>query len=294
MGVQKSTPLDWDDLRFALALAGAGSLAKAARILGVDHTTVGRRVEAVERSLGTPLFTRTAAGYALTADGARLLDPLRAVEEAVHAVQRAAVPRTGGLTGTVRVTSPETFGATWLAPRLAEFGLAHPHLVVELAASGRVLDLGRGEADIAVRFFRSQPQNLVVRRVGDVRYGLYASPAYLTRHPYRGDLAGHRVLAPPPPCLEATWLAALGGTASYLSELTIALAAAAAVHGGITVLPRYLGDGDPRLERLPRPDEPTEAAWLTVHDDLRDTPRIRALLDFLADAFAADRGALAP
>ncbi len=294
--MHESTALTWDDLRYTLCLANAGSLARAAKVLGVDHTTVGRRVEAAERALGVRLFLRASTGYTLTPDGERLLAPMRAVEAAVLTVTRAADVRSEGLTGLVRVTSPETFGVTWLAPQLAAFGLEHPGLNVELTPSGQVLDLGRGEAEIAVRFYRSRTQNLVVQRVADVGYGLYASHAYLADHPVSSpeDLRTHRLLLPPGRSIEGDWLArwAPGVRPAFASELSVALLGAARAHAGVAVLPRYLGDPEASLCRLPLPDPPSEPVWLTVHEDLRDAPRVRAVLAFLAARLRADRGVL--
>lgn len=124
--------------------------------LGVDHTTVGRRVEAAEQALGVRLFTRTTTGYTLTADADRLLAPMRQVEESVLAVQRHAQANDGGLEGPLRVTSPETFGVMYLAPKLASFGVEHPGVTIELMPSGEVFDLGRREAEIAVRLVQSK------------------------------------------------------------------------------------------------------------------------------------------
>jgi DNA-binding transcriptional LysR family regulator len=291
--VQKSTALNWDDLRYALALSTAGSLARAAKVLGVDHTTVGRRIDAAEKSLGTPLFTRATTGYQLTQDGERLLGPMRAVEQAVFHVERAAISKPGELHGNLRVTSPETFGVTYLAPRLAAFGRSHVGLTVELHPSGAVFDLGRGEADIAVRLFRSQPENLVVRRVAEIGYGLYASAEYLAARPDTDDLARHPLLTTPP-STESRWLDGLSGGArpAFVSELTLALVQAALAHAGIAVLPRYLGDAEAGLRRIARADEPADAVWLTVHRDLKEAPRVRAALDFLAAAFDRDRALL--
>lgn len=293
--MQESTALSWDDLRFVLSLANAGSLARAARTLGVDHTTVGRRVEAAERALGVRLFTRNTTGYVLTHDGERLLAPLRAVESAVLGVTRAADAHGAGLAGLVRVTSPETFGVSYLAPRLAAFGLQHPGITVELTPSGQVLDLGRGEAEIAVRLFRSRAQNLVARRVAEVGYGLYASPDYLAAHPLDSadELGLHRLLLPSTaaPSVEGTWLArfAPGARAVFVSDLSIALLGAAKAGAGLTVLPRYLGDGEAALRRIPMPDPPSETVWLTVHEDVKNAPRVRVLLDFLAGILREDR-----
>jgi DNA-binding transcriptional LysR family regulator len=285
--------MNWDDLRFVLAVLKAGSLARAARALNVDHTTVGRRVEAAEASLGVRLFTRTTTGLVPTADVDRLLASIRHVEEAVLAVERSAHPDRDHLKGTVRVTSPETFGVSYLAPRLARFGLEHPGLIIELVPAGEVLDLARRQAEIAVRMFRSKGENLLVRRVGRVSYGLYASNGYLARRPLktRDALSEHPILSVPGANdLEAAWLKWLNPRAkpSFVSDFSLALLAAARASAGVAVLPRYLGDADATLRHIAMPDEPSEAVWLTVHNDLKRTPRVRALLDFLAATLRKD------
>jgi DNA-binding transcriptional LysR family regulator len=220
------------------------------------------------------------------------------VEDAVTALTRAADAGVGGLEGLVRVTCPETFGLCYLAARLAAFGMRHPGLRVELTPSGAVLDLDRGEAEIALRSLRSRSQALVVQRAAEVGYGLYASEAYLAAHPLPipASLRDHRLLTPPPtPSVETRWLArwAPGVSPAFVSELSVALLAAAKAHAGVAVLPRYLGDPEQSLCRLRMPDEPSEALWLTVHRDVRNAPRVRALLDFLRGALREDRALLA-
>lgn len=289
-------PMNWDDLRYVLAVARSGSFARAGKQLGVDHTTVARRVEAAERSLSLRLFTRTTTGLTVTPDGERLLHSLRGIEDSVHAFQRAATSQADELEGPLRVTSPETFGVTWLAPRLAELGRRHPKLRLELMPGGTVLDLGRREAEVAVRFFRSKPQDLVVRRVADVGYGLYASRAYLRARPFTDGLDSHRLLSPPPDdgSVESAWLRRLVPRPApvFVSELSTALLAAARADAGVAVLPRYLGDPEPALQLLPVPNAPSEPVWLTVHRDLKDAPRVRVLLDFLAAKLREDQSLL--
>ena len=287
--VQKHTGLQWDDLRFVLALIEAGSLARAAKTLRVDHTTVGRRVEAAESALGVRLFTRTRAGYVPTPEAKRLSAPMRTVEGAVDSLERVARAGRGGLQGTVRVTSPETLGVAFLAPCLAAFGRKHPGLVIELEPAGAVLDLGRQEAEIAVRPFKSKGENLIVKRVASIGYGLYASHGYLAQQPAFGleTLSDFSFLGPPGAKeLETLWLKKLCPNArlGFVSTLSIALREAARADAGIAILPRYLGDADPSLRYLPMPNEPSESLWLTVHKDLRASPRVRAVLDFLAQA----------
>jgi DNA-binding transcriptional LysR family regulator len=287
--------MNWDDLKFVAALARAGSLAKTATVLGVDHTTVGRRIDAAERALGLRLFTRTAAGYVLTREGEQLIAPLRQVEDAVLALERGVHAQRDVLEGTVRVTSPETFGIAYLAPRLARFGRQYPALCIELLPAGAVLDLGRSEAELAVRVVRTRHESLVARRIGEVGHGLYASAAYLARHPLKGpgDLLAHALLLPASG-VELTWLRQLAPEArpAFVSDVSLVLAEAARADAGVAALPRYLGDRAPGLIHVPMPREPTETLWLTVHRDLRQTPRVRVLFDFLVGAIAADRGLL--
>ena len=286
--------MNWDDLRFVLALAKAGSLLRAAKELGVDHTTVGRRIESIEKALGVRLFTRTTTGYVPTLDAEGLLPDIKHVEEAVLAVARGAHAQHDSIRGTVRVTSAETFGIAYLAPRLASFGREHPGLTVELVTGGTVLDLARRDADVAVRFFRSRHENLVVRRAGEMAHGLYASRNYLARRPLKksGELRDHAILTstPGPNVVEAAWVERItrGARPTFVTNMTLALVEAARAGAGIAVLPRFLGDADQSLLRIPMPDEPTEPIWITVHKDLKQTRRVRLVLDFLSQCLKRD------
>lgn len=162
------------------------------------------------------------------------------------------------------------------------------------------LDLARREADLAIRLFRSRHEYLVVKRVADFGFALYASEDYLDRRPIpKGpvDLAKHDIVnlgLPLPAPNEATWLSDLAsGARTALTTNSTAVALGAALGGaGITLLPRFLGDFEPSLRRIPMPDEPTRSVWLTVHKDLRRSAPIRAMLDFLTEMFRADAGLL--
>jgi len=289
-------PMNWDDLRFVATVARRGSLLAAARELGVDHTTVGRRVAAAEAALGITLFVRSTVCLSLTADAEALLAPLQAVEDAVHGLVRVAGAGDGDLTGTVKVTAPESFGIAWLAPRLAEFARQHQGLHVELDPSGAVLDLSRREAEIALRHFRSNDAALVSRHAADVGHGLYATKTYLARYPVRGqaDLAGRPFLMGPPGDLDTDWLLTLAPDAKpvFTCVVAVALVAAARTGAGLAVLPRFLGDAEPDLVHLPMPNEPRQALWLHVHRDLRKTPRVRAVLDYLSDTLTSQKADL--
>jgi DNA-binding transcriptional LysR family regulator len=195
----------------------------------------------------------------------------------------------------VRVTSPETFGISYLASRLARFGRQYPALCVELLPAGAVLDLSRSEAELAVRFFRTRHDAVVVRRIGEIGYGLYASAAYLARHPLKGpgELPAHPLLLPSSG-VELTWVRQLAANVrpTFVSEVSLVLVEAARADAGVAVLPRYLGDATPGLTHVPMPREPSEPLWLTVHRDLRQTPRVRVLFDFLVGSIRADRALL--
>lgn len=285
--------MNWGDLRFVAAVARHGSLLRASVELGVRHTTVGRRIDAAESALRTRLFARSTTGLVLTAEGERLLASLTQVEDAVNTLERRASAEHQQLEGVVRVTAPETFGVGWLAPRLAALAREHAGLRIELDPSGQVLDLSRRQAEVAVRFFRSKQQGLVVRRAAEVAHGLYAARSYLARQPLRSprELSGRPLLSVPAGSVEAKWLATLarGTEPFFTSTLTLGLLDAARAGLGIALLPRYLGDSDPALQHLPMPGEPIETVWLTVHRDLRNTPRVRAVLDFLLAELERDR-----
>jgi DNA-binding transcriptional LysR family regulator len=288
--------VNWDDLRYVLALAEAGSLAKAARALKVDHTTVGRRIEALESDVGIRLFTRTTNGYTLTREAEELLPDIRDIETNVLAIQRNAQARSKAIQGKLRVTASEALGSRFVAPRLAGFARKHPQISVEFVTAVHAVDLARREADLAIRLFRSSHDYLVTKRVGEFGYALYASEEYLARRPAPSnpsDLQKHDLVNLTLPASvpnEATWLEELGrGARVALVTNSTAVALGAALGGtGITLLPCFLGDLEPKLRRIPMPDEPTRCVWLTVHKDLRRSPPIRAMLDFLTEMFRAD------
>jgi DNA-binding transcriptional LysR family regulator len=292
--------MNWDDLRFVLALAKGGSLSRAARELAVDHSTVGRRIEALETDLGVRLFTRTTSGYVVTPEAAELLPEIRRVESAVLALERAVHARDEGLRGTVRITAGDVFGSRYLAARLAPLSRRHPELTIELILGSNIFDLGRREADVGVRLFRTNLDHLAVRRAGELTYALYASEEYLRRRPPPrdpGELGAHDMIlddVDQPRSPESLWIERLAGDArvTFASNSTAAVLAAAVSGLGVALIPRFLGDAEPTLRYLPMPDEPVRGIWLTVHKDLRETPRVRAVLDYLGEVIAGDAALL--
>lgn len=278
--------LSWDDLRFAHALAEQGSLAAAARHLKVDATTVGRRVAALEESLGTPIFIRSASGWHPTARGKEVLAAAARAAEAVREATRAAKDE-GSPRGVVRLTTLESVASWWVAPLLPAFASRWPEVSVHLVCTDRPLDLAAGEADIAIRVGRPKQGELVARRLVTIRERVYASPAWLAARGVRADaitsledlpvvqVAGRR----PDP------LTALGHARVVLRSNSVN-AVAAAVHSGagVGLLPDLVAKGLglvalsalPSLEELP--------LWLVSHADLLRLPRVRVLFDALASA----------
>jgi len=174
--------MDWDDLKFAFAVARHGSLSAAARVLGTTQPTVSRRLDGLERRIGVKLFERGASGLSPTPLCAALVDGLQRMEDGALAVERRIAARDTGLQGAISVTSLDWLGDGVIAPIAARFGALHPLVAVELLVEPRVFNLSRREADIAFRFGPFQQEDLVERKVAEIGYGLYAAPAYLDRH----------------------------------------------------------------------------------------------------------------
>jgi DNA-binding transcriptional LysR family regulator len=288
--------MNWDDLRYVLALAEAGSLARAARELKVDHTTVGRRIETLEEELGVKLFTRSAAGYKLMSEAKDLLADIKQVEASVLAIERAAQGRDQALRGIVRVTASEAFGSRYIAPRLAAFTRLHSELSIDFKTAAHALDLARREADVAIRLFRSRHAYLVVKRVAEFGYALYASNEYLSDRSVPStveDLRKHDFIAFDLPFTEpheGTWLDEMcrGARIAITTNSTAAALGAAIGGAGIALLPKFVGNFEPALCRIPMPDEPLLPVWLTIHKDLQQSAPVRSVLDFLTETFRTD------
>src|SRR3954454_1231589 len=173
---------DWDDLRFFLAVARSGRLTVAARRLEADHTTVSRRLLALETALKAKLFERKPQGYSLTEQGERLLAKAESMESQALAISAEVGGSDLALSGTVRVRAPDGFGTYFLAPELGALAERHPGLTLQLVALPRTFSLSKREADIAVTLEQPTEGRLVSRKLTDYRLRLYASRDYLDRH----------------------------------------------------------------------------------------------------------------
>lgn len=281
--------MNWEDLRHFIVLARSGSLSEAARQLGVDHTTVARRVAALEDALRLRLVDRLPRAYALTEDGHRIAALGERLEDDAFAVLRAAHAADPSPSGVVRVSAPPVFASTLLAPRLAALRQSHPGIVVELVGESRAADLDRREADIALRLAPPEGDGLVARKLGELSYGLFGAPVYVAeRPPARWDFVAYDDSLDHVP--QQLWLRAVAGDRPivFRANDVASLAAAARAGVGLAVLPDFLGRGDGRLAAIAAgadaPPPPRRTLWLVVHDDLRRAGRIRAVIDFLAEA----------
>jgi DNA-binding transcriptional LysR family regulator len=295
--------MDWDSLRFFLELSRSGTLMNAARRLAVDHTTVARRIQALEKQMGTTLFSREAGGHRLTEAGRRLQPQVEAMEQAYLAVESAAPGSEEGLSGLVRIGATEGFGTVVLAPKLALFAQAHPRLVIDLLAMPRLVHLSRREADIVISLERPAQGAVVVTRLADYALRLYASTDYLASHApiaSRADLRGHTFISYVDDLLfskELQYLDELYRPDSFALRSTSILAQhqATVAGAGIAVLPAFIAERDDSLRRV-LPDEAnfTRTFWMSVPAETRHLARMEATWNFLRETAEAQRDLLLP
>ncbi|WNG48181.1 LysR family transcriptional regulator [Archangium minus] len=281
--------MDWDDLRIALAVVRHGSLSAAARALGTTQPTVSRRLDAFERRTGAKLFERAKEGLTPTPLCAALIEGMDRMEEGALTVERRLAARDTGLQGSITVTSLDWFGDYVMAPIMARFGGLHPLVSLALINDGRRYNLSRGEADIAFRPGVFDQEDIIERKVAEIAFGLYASPAYLEQHglpDFGSGCAGQSILmlhetAPRTPLTD--WLRNIAPDARSILRTNGIWSQLAAAESGeaLAVLPRLLVDKRLTLRRIetPRPG-PVLTVRMGVHQDMRKTPRMRAFMDF--------------
>lgn len=293
---------DWNDLRHLIAVSRSGSTLAAARALGVNQSTVHRRLVELERRTGLGLVRRQPAGYRLSELGETLIDHVLAVETAVENLERKIRSLKLDLEGTIRLTCPEP-----TVPRIAACGLIdrfhmrYPRLVVEFVTSDRYLDLAKGEADVAFRSGEPVDERLVGRKICDSVWAVYASKSYIQKRGrpesiadlanhaligFDGIMKGHRV---------AKWLPTAVPDARIVSRSSSMLGAVSSVKAGVGIapLPTTLGDAEDTLVQvLPPVEELTRSWYLLTPPELRRTPRIAAFVDWVLDDIPALREAL--
>jgi len=290
-----------DQLIAFLTIVREGNTVAAARRLGIDHSTVSRRLSALENTLGSRLFDRSPRGLTPTDAASALIGHAERVESELILAAGSAAQRDTHVSGTVRLATPEIFGTYLVAPHIAELHEKYPDLALELAPESRTFSLSRREADIAITVSRPPRGKLVARKLVDYRLGLYASPEYLARHKpiaTRADLAEHSFVSYVDelvdfPELLALNKARLGGTVVFRSSSSAAQKAAVASGSGAGMLHVLAAQGDDRLVRLlPEEIEAKLTYWLVMHSDLQRIPRIRAVTTFLVELTRRMQGQL--
>jgi DNA-binding transcriptional LysR family regulator len=288
--------MNWDDVRIFLAVHRLGTLRGAAQQLGIDQTTVGRRLNGLEGALGSRLFLRTTDGFVLTRSGEQVLESAMEMERVAVSFERRSEGADERVEGEVRVTTTDTLALDFVIPAIEVLQARHPGVRVVLSTTPRLLDLSRREADIAIRTERPDLQGLIVRRLGSWEVGLYASRSYVARRGMPkpgGDFAGHDLAVYQPGVTkrqQGTLVGESKALGRIVAELDSSLMLTSFVRAGLAMaeLPTYLAQRYPELVRIwpgKRRGSPYEA-WMVLHADLARTARVRVVVDTLARQFA--------
>jgi len=290
--------MDWDALQVFLAIARAGRVSAAAKRLDVKHTTISRRLAALEADLGVPLFYRTTTGYLLTPHGQNVMANAETMERAAIAVAARAREDSTAIGGRVRVAMPPEFASHWLGPRVTAFRAMHPQIALQVLVGTRQRDLARGEAELAIQAPRPRQQGLVAVRIGRTAFALFASKALMRDRRLRvNDLEGLRDL----PLLaytsafhmlqEARWFQPILASATMVLETnsTHTLLAAALAGAGVAVLPRLVARGQDDLVAV-SDEVAAHDVWLITHPEFRRDPKVRVTADFLKRHAAEPNG----
>jgi DNA-binding transcriptional LysR family regulator len=292
--------LSWDDFRYVRAIAQARSLAGAAAALGVNHSTAFRRLGQIEARLGSRLFERSRAGYALTPCGEAMVRLAERMEDEIIGFERQVTGHDLRPSGELRVTTNDTLLVDLLTDVLAGFRRAYPDIVLDIVVANESLNLSKRDADIAVRATDRPPETLIGKRAGGISWAVYG-PAALAKRKFDLAAAGHSQdwiglganLAAVKP---AKWLKAHVSPERIVYRINTVLGCAEAVAAGIglALLPCFIGSRTHGIARLAPADPDLEGGlWLLTHADLRQTARVRAFMDFAGREIAAQRKRLA-
>ncbi len=288
---------DWDDLRFFLAVARAGTLTLAASRLKTDHATVSRRITGLETALKARLFERRPQGTTLTEAGTRLLASAETIETAAVSAQNTIGDANLALSGVVRIAAPDGFGTLFLSARLAQLNALYPDLTIQLVSIPRAVSVSKREADIAVVINPPEEGRLRVKRLTNYVLHFYASAAYLAQHGKPDSLEAlksHRLITYVPDLLfsaELNFMPDLFSPAYRRFECASALGQLEAVKAGagIGILHDYTASADARLIKLLPEHSFSRAYWIVTHADSQDLLRIRTIVDFITEEVKAAR-----
>ena len=299
-----ASPIGWELYRSFLGVLKEGSLSGAARVLGVAQPTVGRHIAALEKSLQLALFTRSPTGLLPTEAALALQTYAEAMDSTAAALERTAASQGAGVRGTVRISASDMVGVEVLPPIITRLREAHPGLKIELVLTNRVQDLLHREADIAVRMVRPQQELLVARRIGSIELGLHAHRQYLERHgtpQTLPDLAQHALIGfdQETPFIRSAGKALQGlldrNSFTLRSDSDLAQWALLRAGAGIAMCQVPLARRHPDLVRLlPEHFSLPLETWITMHEDLRHSPRCRVTFDALVDGLLQHIGQIDP
>jgi DNA-binding transcriptional LysR family regulator len=279
---------NWDDYRYFASLVQTGSVRATADHLGVNASTVTRRLDGLESRLGVKLFVRSHAGLTITADGEELMMGLQPLATRLGDLEQQLLGRGEVVGGLVRITMPDVFAIT-LMPEFAAYARGHPEVRVEFLPAYQMLDLARAEADMAIRVTDQPPGNLIGRRLGRYRLAVYASEQYLFDHDPLTQPEGCVWIESGVESIHArAFKSRHFGTVPFGARCNNVMLqhASVAAHMGITLLPCAIGDADATLTRVGE-FEPMDGQdiWLLFHPDLRGVARIQSVSTFIQEAF---------
>lgn len=274
--------MNWDDMRLFLAVARMGSISGAARQLGVQHSTVSRRMRQLEEKLGARLIERKKTGYELTPAGEKVKLASINIESEVITVDGALLGKDTNLVGPLRITAINNMASTVLMPLFADFSKQHPQVDLHIIVSNEDASLSQREADIAIRLTNSPTDTLIGKRLVTVASTIYGSREYLKRHRQQG---GEPKWIGVNCCVfHKTWTKQHCGDQSFefYSDDTLLTLSAIRAGLGVSFLPCFMGDSDPQLERYSDPDpEHNLGLWILLHPDLKRTARVLAFRDHM-------------
>lgn len=282
--------LDWNHYQYFLKVAECGNLNSAARELGVNHSTVFRRINALESKLSVRLFERSRSGYTLTEAGEEIFKSVQQVEEQMYAIQRSLRGKDSTLSGNLKISTTDTIGYYWLPPYIKRFKKQYPEILIDLDIQTRYTNLTKREADIVIPAVNIQPDYMVGRRLAPIYFRLYASKTYVKKYGFPNnpdDFSKHQFLVPNEALANVSaskWLKkhvpdrCIVASSDKLSTLY----KFAQQDLGITALPHYVGLSDPRMvEIMELPEYCHRHVWILTHPDLRNTARIKAFMQFM-------------
>jgi DNA-binding transcriptional LysR family regulator len=292
MRANAQAAMDWNNLKFFLALAETGSLSGAAKQHRVDHSTVARRIEALEAELGVRLVERLARSYRITAEGERVREQARKIKAGIGEIVRLARDADTSAERIVRVSGPPTLLSGFLAPRLLPLQQEHPGLRIDLVGEARLVNLSQGEADIAIRLVRPREKGIVARRLAIVAHALYGTRERAARGIANQDFLGYDESLDHVP--QQRWLKSLAGDRPFVlrsNDLTTLMTSARAGLG-LAVLPCVMARQEADLVEVPAdPPPPHRELWLLFNRDVGRAPAVRAVINRITEITTAARKA---